>query len=634
MKLAVVCAAGAIVIALGATGCGASKPAGPIVFAANRAPTTSGEIYRLDPNGHRVDLSNSPFQDTSPVVSPDGKRVAFLSDRLGGIAIYEVDIDGRNLTLLAHIPDQLYGQPPDGEIYWQPHGDRVAFANGGAVTIAEPSHPAVDVTGASFATSASPWSPDGKVLALWKGERVQGVSADGRMLWTVGAKGSFGSVSGAWSSHGLLAIAVAGGVAVYDEQGQQVFEYPGASELSWSPDGRLLALTARAATVVLTAAGTRVLSTSHAFGSWVDSRHLVFSARRNCKFVDVRTGGVTTGGCGNRFGSAAFAFALPPPLSPNRKLAIVAAQTRHGEYTLGVAPAGGGAMTAYTHVPGCATGNGGVEWTPAVSSLQIAPRTDSIVYEDWGLSTCSTPPTGDLYEVEPDGSGLKRLTHGADATQASVSPDGTKIAYVLDTGQACAARIMVANSSGTRLHTYSAWDDEVDSPTWSPDGKTILYSGWYMCGGANFGKLFTLPAAGGKTRYLGVGSHANNLEPAWGPTRIAFIGDHGLVTANPDGSDRTLVAKDGDYPAWSPSGQLAYLVWRGHVPMLVVGSTQANLPFAQVGALHWTPDGTRLEVIASMRKYGTLDLYTVKPDGTGLVRLTKNFGVLAGSPIS
>src|SRR5438093_10715270 len=99
MKSALVLAAAAIAIAVGATAyevwtpstpctpstlSTSSKPSTPstplspstpsatpslIVFAANRAPTLMGEIYRLDPNGHRVDLSKSPYQDTSPAVS-------------------------------------------------------------------------------------------------------------------------------------------------------------------------------------------------------------------------------------------------------------------------------------------------------------------------------------------------------------------------------------------------------------------------------------------------------------------------------------------------------------------------------------------------------------------------------------
>jgi hypothetical protein len=50
-------------------GAGAVPATPPIVFSADRAPSLSGEVYRLDEDGHLVDLSNSPFVDTSAVVS-------------------------------------------------------------------------------------------------------------------------------------------------------------------------------------------------------------------------------------------------------------------------------------------------------------------------------------------------------------------------------------------------------------------------------------------------------------------------------------------------------------------------------------------------------------------------------------
>ena len=54
-----------------------------IVFAADHRPALDGEIYRVDMNGKRVDLSRSPYADTQETVSPDGKRLAFLSVRSG-----------------------------------------------------------------------------------------------------------------------------------------------------------------------------------------------------------------------------------------------------------------------------------------------------------------------------------------------------------------------------------------------------------------------------------------------------------------------------------------------------------------------------------------------------------------------
>ena len=72
-----------------------------IVFAADLRPALDGEIYRVDMNGVRVDLSRSPFADTQETVSPNGKRLAFLSVRSGSSKIYVVGTDGRGLSAVS-----------------------------------------------------------------------------------------------------------------------------------------------------------------------------------------------------------------------------------------------------------------------------------------------------------------------------------------------------------------------------------------------------------------------------------------------------------------------------------------------------------------------------------------------------
>jgi TolB protein len=59
----------------------------------------SGEIIRL--------TDRNPKQDGLPTISPDGKWVAFMSDRDGFWRLYYVSIDGGPVHLLSDI----YGQP-------------------------------------------------------------------------------------------------------------------------------------------------------------------------------------------------------------------------------------------------------------------------------------------------------------------------------------------------------------------------------------------------------------------------------------------------------------------------------------------------------------------------------------------
>ena len=132
-----------------------------------------------------------------------------------------------------------------------------------------------------------------------------------------------------------------------------------------------------------------------------------------------------------------------------------------------------------------------------------------------------------------------------------VSPDGSEIAYVsydADPGM-CGQSVETATSSGAQVSDVSDWD-YFGAPAWSPDGKTLLDSGMSCGGDPHDSQLFTIPAGGGSPTYLSV----RGTEAAWGPTRIAFVGDKGLTTADPSGANRVVVAKNGRDPAWSTSG--------------------------------------------------------------------------------
>ena len=54
-----------------------------------------GDIYTVPANGGRaLQITTHPSHDTRPVWSPDGKTLAFASDRMGSMDIYVVDKEG------------------------------------------------------------------------------------------------------------------------------------------------------------------------------------------------------------------------------------------------------------------------------------------------------------------------------------------------------------------------------------------------------------------------------------------------------------------------------------------------------------------------------------------------------------
>ena len=101
-----------------------------IAFASNR--DGNPEIYVMDANGrNQRRLTNHPNNDWSPSWSPDGKRIVFMSNRDGHVhfhgwstyEIYVMDADGGNQQRLTE------NRKIDWDPVWSPDGKRIAFAS-------------------------------------------------------------------------------------------------------------------------------------------------------------------------------------------------------------------------------------------------------------------------------------------------------------------------------------------------------------------------------------------------------------------------------------------------------------------------------------------------------------------------
>jgi Tol biopolymer transport system component len=138
------------------------RQSGQVVFASARYGDL--EILRMDYDGSDIlQLTDNDSTELAPAWSPDGTRIAYVSDQSGQFEVHVMDADGTNQVQLTH-----QGQCDDPQ--WSPDGTRIAFAGrldtnlvvysipsaGGEVTVMTP--PEVN--------AHSPyWSPDGSRIA-------------------------------------------------------------------------------------------------------------------------------------------------------------------------------------------------------------------------------------------------------------------------------------------------------------------------------------------------------------------------------------------------------------------------------------------------------------------------------------
>ena len=83
----------------------------------------ASNLWIVDIDGSRTrELTSGTWRDSQPVWSPDGKRIAFLSDRDGTNQLHVLWVDTREASQLTHLE-----QAPSG-INWSPDGKWIAFS--------------------------------------------------------------------------------------------------------------------------------------------------------------------------------------------------------------------------------------------------------------------------------------------------------------------------------------------------------------------------------------------------------------------------------------------------------------------------------------------------------------------------
>ena len=196
-------------------------------------------------DGSLANLTNHPASDVSPAWSPDGGRIAFVSNRNGSPDVYVMNADGSNVARVTHAPGFT------GSFVWSPDGARIVFGStdGGAsdlYAIAADGSNLTRLTQNSGFTGQLAWSRDGARIAFaCEPESGNGdictINSDGTNFVRLTSDPAFDS-SPSFSPVGdRIAFTTGGMLAITDGSGGVSPVGVAGDRPVWSPDATQLA---------------------------------------------------------------------------------------------------------------------------------------------------------------------------------------------------------------------------------------------------------------------------------------------------------------------------------------------------------------------------------------------------------
>ncbi len=258
---------------------------------------------------------------------------------------------------------------------------------------------------------------------------------------------------------------------------------------------------------------------------------------------------------------------------------------------------------------------------PAQSPAATAAGPAAVPDNGPGRLVFQTRSGGDIYTINADGTGLRRLTHGLDP---ALSPDGTRVAFARWEPR---YELFVINIDGTGEQALTHGWRQIKSPTWTADGRQIIFS-WQ-----NGGRLDT------ETHRINLEKAALSGEPVRIPDNARDIKvEYGILsyTIPPDAywSLKAIDLSTGtlaDLPAELHSvGPVAHpvqadlLVYRGNRGLtlhhLDTGQEQVITTDGRDHTPALSPDGSRIAV--SYWQDDHWEIHVLNADGSGRQRLT------------
>jgi Tol biopolymer transport system component len=227
---------------------------------------------------------------------------------------------------------------------------------------------------------------------------------------------------------------------------------------------------------------------------------------------------------------------------------------------------------------------------PATSAIAAAASPSLLLFSVNG-------PTAGLYEIDSDGSNLKKVI--ANGFAPNWSPDGKRFVYSVEL--AGKSHLYLAQADGSDVMQLTHGSLSEDFPIWLPDGETIAFR-------STDGK--------GLWWWRAIHSDGSGLTDLTAPSYDFF---YQTLAWSRDGQWIASMSVTEQQKRHDGSSQIHVAHADGSDEFALTGNLWANINPC------WSPDATQLAFLSEMDgTYGKYSLYVIGRDGSGLYRLLDN----------